>query len=141
MTVAFVRWRKNCAELLATRYEGGKSRQVLLLNLEHPYVTEYQRRQVRQRFPDVRVDWDRVVEALARGPQTDRPPSPIRITWARVDQVLRDLKDLALSQGRTVDAKVLTDAADTITWWRLRGDLPDNPSQTPQVTSGDRRPG
>lgn len=136
--MAFVRWRKNCAELLATRYEGGKSRQVVLLNLDHPYVTEYQRRRVRERFPEVRVDWAKVVEALARGPQMGRPSSPMRVTWALVDQVLRDLKDLALSQGHTADAKMLIDAADTITWWRLRGDLPDDPSEVVKMTSGDR---
>jgi len=136
--VAFVRWRKNCAELLTTRYENGKSRQVLLLNLEYPYVTEYQRRTVRERFPDVQVDWDKVVQALARGPAGNKAPSPMRITWARVDQVLRDLKDLAMSQGRTDDAKTLIDAADTITWWRMRGDLPDEPAETLDMTSGDR---
>lgn len=127
--MAFVRFRKNCAELLATRYEHGKSRQVVLLNLAHPYITAFQRRQVRERFPDLRIDWDRVVEALARGPM-DTPPDPVRITWARVDQVLRDLRDLALSQGRVEDAKMLTDAADTITWWRLSGDLPEDPTKT-----------
>jgi hypothetical protein len=139
--MAFVRWRKNCAELLATRYEGGKSRQVVLLNLAHPYITAYQRRQVHERFPDVHVDWGKVVEALARRFGTDTPPSPMRISWARVDQVLRDLKDLAWSQGYTDDARILADAADTITWWRLRGDLPDDPSEMSQMTSDDRRRG
>ncbi len=132
--MAFVRWRKNCAELLATRYENGKSRQVVLLNLAHPYITDDQRRQVDRRFPDVRVDWDKVVQALARRPDHDVPPPPIRITWARVDQVLRDLKDLALSEGKTDDARTLIDAADTITWWRQRGDLPDDPSNVRLMT-------
>lgn len=135
--MAFVRWRKNCAELLATRYEGGKSRQVVLLNLEHPYVTEYQRRQVRERFPEVRVDWDKVVQALAHGPKAGPVEPPVRITWARVDQVLRDIKDLALRQGRVGDAKVLGDAADTITWWRTRGDLPEDPLAAAVMTSDD----
>ena len=31
--MAFVRWRGNCAELLATVYENGRSRQILLANL------------------------------------------------------------------------------------------------------------
>jgi hypothetical protein len=141
VTVAFVRWRKNCAELLATCYEDGRSRQVVLLNLEHPYVTEYQRRQVRERFPEVRVDWGKVAGALARGPKADKSTSAVRVTWAQVDQVLRDLKDLALSQGRTADAKVLTDAADTITWWRTRADLPDDPSKLLHMTSDDRASG
>lgn len=126
--MAFVRWRKNCAELLATRYENGHSRQVVLLNLEHPYITQSQRQRVRERFPEVEVDWGKVVEALARGP-VESPADPIRITWALVDQVLRDLKDVALRQGRVEDARMLTDAADTVTWWRLHGDLPDDPFQ------------
>ena len=67
----------------------------------------------------------------------NKAPLEQAVTWARVDQALRDLKDVALNQGRTVDAKVLTDAADTITWWRLRRDLPDDPSQMLQVTSDD----
>ena len=137
--MAFVRWRKNCAQLLTTRYESGKSRQVMLLNLEHPYVTEYQRRKVRERFPDVDVDWDQVVQALARGPKTDNPVAEVRITWARVDQVLRDLQDLALSQGRVADAKMLMDAAETITWWRLQGSLPEDPTQTAPMTPDDRQ--
>lgn len=136
--MAFVRWRKNCAELLATRYEGGKSRQVVLLNLAHPYITDDQRRQVHERFPDVQIDWDKVVQALARGPGGVEPPTPVRITWARVDQVLRDLKDLALSQGKTDDARMLIDAADTITWWRMRGDLPNDPLQLRPMTSDDQ---
>lgn len=126
--MAFVRWRKNCAELLATRYVDGKSRQVLLLNLAHPYILAYQRRQVRERFPDITVDWDAVVEALARGPTTAAQATTLHVTWARVDQVLRDLKDMALARGWTSDAKMLGDAADTITSWRMHEDLPDKPS-------------
>ena len=136
--MAFVRWRKNCAELLATRYVDGKSRQVLLLNLPHPYILESQHRQVREHFPDIAVDWEAVVEALSRGPGTREAVTPMQVTWARVDQVLRDLKDMALSRGLVHDAKVLGDAADTITWWRAQGSLPESPSQAAKVTPADR---
>ena len=65
--MAFVRWRGNCAELLATVYDQGRSRRLRLAHLVEMRVTPELRAEVAARFPGVRVDWDAVDVALARG--------------------------------------------------------------------------
>lgn len=51
--MAFVRWRGTCAELLATVYENGRSRQILLANLPGPYASLGTRLQVTKEHPDI----------------------------------------------------------------------------------------
>jgi len=74
--MAFVRWRMNCAELLATVYRDGRSRQILLTNLPGPYVPMHLKNEVSRRYPDIPVDWNAVQQALARGPK-EHPVLPI----------------------------------------------------------------
>ena len=64
--MAFVRWRGNCAQLLATLSVQGHSRQICLANLEGRYaVPDWIRMRVQDEHPAIRVDWERIDRALA----------------------------------------------------------------------------
>ncbi len=88
--MAFVRWRGNCAELLTTVYENGKSRQILLANLPQDYASDGVREQVVQEHPDIRVDWLAVERALARGPKAKPAPEP-PLTLLQAENLLRTI--------------------------------------------------
>ena len=76
--MAFVRWRGNCAQLLATVTDQGRPRHLLLANLHGAYrTTPSVWQQVAQRFPTVVVDWAAIDRALAQGPAT-APAAPKR---------------------------------------------------------------
>ena len=85
--MAFVRWRGNSAQLLATVYDQGRSRQILLANLHGAYATTASvRKTVAEQFPEVVIDWHAVDRALATGPlrqcrQVPRNSSGLR--WRR----------------------------------------------------------
>lgn len=88
--MAFVRWRGRCAQLLATRYEKGRSRQVCLTNLQNRYsVPEWMKDEVRTRFPQIDVDWAAVDRALAEGPPGSPPPTREQQDYVEVEQALR----------------------------------------------------
>ncbi len=108
--MAFVRWRGNCAQLLATITVDGRPRQRLLCNLHGAYRTTPQFRQhITATFPDVSVDWAAVDHSLAQGPPTAIPPSPEQRQWA--DAAHR------LSEWATM-SRVLMMAADILTRWQ-----------------------
>ena len=88
--MAFVRWRGACAQVLATVYDRGRSRQELLSNVHSGYhVPETLRADVAARFPAVTVDWNRVEVALAQGPPGTPPLTPQAWDWLEVEQALR----------------------------------------------------
>ncbi|MGD0857083.1 MAG: hypothetical protein ABSA18_14990 [Dehalococcoidia bacterium] len=66
--MAFVRWRGRCCELVATVYENGKSKKIILANIHDFYVPEWVKEEVATKFPSVRVDWLAVDQAIAQGP-------------------------------------------------------------------------
>ena len=56
--MAFLRWRGTRAQLLATVYEDGRSRQVVLANLGGAYTVHRTiRARVDAAFPHLHVDW------------------------------------------------------------------------------------
>lgn len=89
--MAFVRWRGNSAALLATVYEQGRSRQVLLAALGSGYgVPTGVREYVHERYPDISIDWDRVNEAMAKGPRSAPPLSNAQLSYLEIEQRLRE---------------------------------------------------
>ncbi len=88
--MAFVRWRGNCAELLTTIYQNGKSRQILLAQLPQDYASDLVRARVAQEHPGIRVDWLAVERALAQGPETKPAPEP-PLTILQAENLLRTI--------------------------------------------------
>ena len=123
--MAFVRWRGNCAELLASVWDQGRSRQILLANLSAPYASLGVRQQVAREHPDIHVDWLAVECALARGPQFATIPDPA-MTILEAESVLRGLAQrLAPNHGMTREALLLLDAADVLNGLRSNPRFPD----------------
>ena len=130
--MAFVRWRSNGAELLATVYDHGRSRQVRLACLGGAYhVYDQTRAQVAQRFPDIVVDWEAVERALVLGPPAERAASgepDHRLKWVELKHALRRW-GAAAEAGEPRDAAILHAAADVLNLWR---------GCTPQLTTPPR---
>ena len=115
--MAFVRWRGNCAHLLATVSAEGHSRQVCLANLEGRYaVPEWIRPRVQTEYPSIRVDWARIDRALAAGPPGSAPLTAPQQSCLAVELQLRAwAHDLDLFPG---DRAALERAAMVLTNWR-----------------------
>ena len=117
--MAFVRWRGNSAQLLATVYDQGRSRQILLANLHGAYATTPSvRKAVAEQFPDVVVDWHAVDQALAIGPST-APASPAQLEWATVASWLQYWA-MDRTQGFSAERAALQAAAQVLTAWQAR---------------------
>lgn len=115
--MAFVRWRGNCAQLLMTEYVKGKSRQVLLANLNSGYfVTIATKRQVAQRFPQVVVNWVAVDESMAKGPPQSPPLTQQEWDFAAVEHALRQWASSTYAMQKEVS--LLLQAAEMLTRWR-----------------------
>ena len=144
--MAFVRWRGNCAELLTTVYENGKSRQILLANLPQDYAAGWVREQVATNHPDIRVDWLAVERVLSRGPKANPHPEP-PLPLLQTEDLLRTTAQRFLGDGIDAwQAKRLNDAADILSSLhadpRLASLCPDNPrkddpSEDATVSSDD----
>jgi hypothetical protein len=118
--MAFVRWRGNCAELLTTVYENGKSRQILLANLWTDHADDQIREQVARQHPQIRVDWLAVERTLARGPKTEPAPD-LPLTILQAENLLRTLAQELRADGLMPWApNRLNSAADVLT--SLRSD-------------------
>ncbi len=75
--MAFVCLRGHCAQLLATVYEEGRSRQVVVSAIpEAGWLTPGRREYIATRWPQLRLDWAAVDRALAAGPPGSPPPFP-----------------------------------------------------------------
>jgi len=120
--MAFVRWRGHCAQLIATVYEGGRSRKITLACLPGFYVPGSTKQYVAEKFPNIKVDWLAVDRALAKGPpgvlKTSTPPE--HLDYATVENYLRRWASKAYRENLTHDAGVLVKAADVLTQWRAR---------------------
>jgi hypothetical protein len=80
--VAFLRWQGPNALLVHNRREGGKVRQQVLVYFgRRRHVPLRVRVDVARRFPDVRVDWQAVEEAL-RARSGEAPTTDSAIAWA-----------------------------------------------------------
>ena len=115
-SMALVRWRGNCAQLLATITVDGRPRQRLLVNLQGAYRTTPQlRKRVAECFPDIPVDWAAVDRSLAPGPPTATPPSPEQLQWAAT---AHQLSVWATTSDDRDDRRILTMAAEILTRWQ-----------------------
>jgi len=91
--MAFVRWRGNSATLLATVYEQGRSRQILLAALGGGYgVPTGVRESVHERFPGLSIDWNAVNEAMAKGPRNAPPLLETQRSYLAIASVARDCR-------------------------------------------------
>ena len=117
--MAFVRWRGNCAELLATVYENGKSRQIFLANFQQNYASDQVRDQVATEHPAIHVDWLAVERALARGPKT-KPSSEPPLTLLQTENLLRTIAHELKGDLFPYQTRDLNGAADTLS--QLRDD-------------------
>ena len=116
--MAFVRWRGNCAQLLTTIFEQGRSRQVRLAVLRGRYASAAEQSLVQRDFPQIQVDWQAVDAALAKGPPAIAPQvPPEHLEWAAVEHHLRTWAERARPQWPK-DAQRLDRAAEVLTWWR-----------------------
>jgi len=115
--MAFVRWRGNCAQLLMTEYVQGKSRQVLLANLNSGYfVTIATKKHVAQRFPQVVVDWAAVDLSMAKGPPQSRTLTQQEWDFAAVEHVLRQWASSPRALQKEVN--LFLQVAEVLTRWR-----------------------
>ena len=121
--MAFVRWRGRCAQLLTTIYDQGRSRQLLLANLQAGYYApQWIKEDVARRFPHIPVDWAQVNHALAAGPPGSPPLSAAQWECSAVEQALRQFAlDPDLYPHEVSDLKI---AAQTLTNWRARQSPP-----------------
>jgi len=118
--MAFVRWRGNSAALLATVYEQGRSRQVLLAALGCGYaVPKGVREYLGERFPDMSIDWDQVNEAMAKGPHTAPTLSNAQLSYLEVEQRLRAWTDKQITPFPG-ERQQLLDAANVLSNCRVR---------------------
>lgn len=119
--MAFVRWRGNSAALLATVYDQGKSRKVVLAALGCGYrVPTGVRESVAERFPNVTVDWDYVFQSMAKGPKSAPPLTERQLTYVEVEQRLREwASETTPFPGET---QQLLGAANVLSAWRSRLD-------------------
>ena len=89
--MAWIRWRGQTAQLMATVWDHGKSRHQYLGSLGAVYtVPEWVRTNIAARFPTLSVDWEAVNRALAAGPPGDKAPSPAAWDWAQVEWLLEE---------------------------------------------------
>ena len=116
--MAFVRWRGNCAQLLTTVYDQGRSRQILLANLRSGFCTSPTLwAAVADQFPTIRVDWAAVDRALAQGPVTGPPATPTQMLWAGVAHQLMEWA-MNPQYGDPQERAVIRQAADILTGWQ-----------------------
>lgn len=120
--MAFVRWRGNSATLLATVYEQGRSRQILLAALGGGYgVPSGVRAYVSERFPEIPIDWDGVNEAMAKGPPNAPSLTHAQLSYLEAEQQLREWATLAITPFHR-EKQQLIDAANVLRNCRSRED-------------------
>jgi hypothetical protein len=105
---------------------------VLLANFGGAYYAhESIQALVTREHPKIKVDWETVNQALARGPTTAPTVPPEHLDWARVEHYLRDWARLASSSKET---DCLKRAADVLTSWRS-----EKPYKTDPVREDERK--
>ncbi len=115
--MAFVRWRGGCAQLRASVWEDGRSRQMLLTHWPGFAASVALREAVAARFPTLAVDWAAVDRALAAGPPGCPALTPTARTWA---DTAHDLRTWALTTDVLRERTDLELAARVLTHWATR---------------------
>ncbi len=116
--MAFVRWRGKCAQLLTTIYTDKGSKQVTLANFPEFRISQATRRDVERNYPDVKLDWIKIVRTLAKGP----PEMMKKIPDEHMDmaEVEEHLRKWAAKADRETEANRLYMAADVLVSLRAR---------------------
>jgi len=116
--MGFIRWRGRCAQLLATIYVDGRSKQVTLAKLSDFYVPDTTKRDVEEKHPDIKVDWTKLARSLARGPSDAMKvrTSDAHLDMAEVENCLR----MWASEADKADSNSLYIAAGVLTRWRAK---------------------
>jgi hypothetical protein len=129
--MAWVRWRGKSAQLVATVWEDGRSRQRGLANFHGAYSVAWSlRTAVERNFPDLSIDWTAVSDALAKGPPTEPPLSATAWDWARVEQQLQVWAHQ--SWGDAPERACLEAAAAVLSSWRSRQPTPEPETSPPE---------
>ena len=109
--MAYLRFRGNTTQLLATVWQDGRNKQIVLLNLRGAMsITKNMREVVAANFPDVSVDWPEIERALIAGPPSVNPETEL---LKEIAQVAQRLYDWSLRPGLTTvdEKKLLVDTA------------------------------
>ena len=116
--MAFVRWRGASAPRLATVWEAGRPRQVLLAHRhgECPAAGAL-REALDAQYPALRIDGAAVDRALAAGPPERPALTPTARTWA---ETAHDLRTWALTTDLPGDRGALESAASVLSRWAAR---------------------
>ncbi|NMP25040.1 hypothetical protein [Sulfobacillus harzensis] len=129
--MAWVRWRGQSAQLLATVWEDGRSRQRVLANFHGAYSVSWSLREaVARNFPGLPIDWAAVSEALAQGPPAEPPLSPTAWDWARVEHQLQVWAHQ--SWGDAPERACLQAAAAVLSSWRSRHPPQEHQNSPPE---------
>ena len=108
--MAFVRWRGRCAQLIATIYEDGRSKQKTLTALPEFNISQQIRDEVAQKYPHIPVDWNQISRDFAKGPPEHlRIPTPVEHQDMAVIETL--LRKWSREADNRKDAEKLWDAA------------------------------
>ncbi len=120
--MAWIRWRGDTAQLMATVWEDGHSHQQYLGSLGAEYtVPSHRRDHITARFPTVLIDWDAINQAVATGPRGTPPLNPTALTWATVEWQLEAWSETGPALDR-MERQALHLAALVLRNWRARGD-------------------
>jgi len=118
--MAWIRWRGQSAQLMATVWEDGKSRQRYVASLGGDYsVPTWRRQQISARFPTLTIDWTAIQAAVVAGPPGAVPPSDEMLDWAAVEERLRAWA-LTGPEGDSGERRALAEAARVLASWRGR---------------------
>ena len=137
--MAFVRWRGQYAQLVATVYEAGRYRKITLASLHDFYASDLAKLHVAEKFPHIKVDWEAVDRALAQGPTLGilkQSTPPEHLDYAAVEHYLRQWADDAEGAKLINDANSLRIAAGVLTRWRAEFYWDNHPSSD---QTGERR--
>jgi hypothetical protein len=120
LDMAFVRWRGRCCELIATVYENGRSKKIILTKLPEFYVAEWIKKEVADRFPGIKVDWLAVNQVLAQGPPAilTKSTPPEHLDMATIEHYLRQWANGAANTNHQKEADCLRVAANILTEMR-----------------------
>lgn len=118
--MAWIRWRGQSAQLLATVWENGKTRQRYLASLGGVYtVPEWVQAQITSRFPTIPIDWPAIQATLVQGPPGVPPPSAAMLDWAAVESRLREWAQTG-PEDYPGERHALRAAAHILETWRAR---------------------
>lgn len=118
--MAWIRWRGQSAQLMATIWQDGKTRQRYLASLGGVYtVPNWVQQQITDRFPTIPIDWAAIQAALVQGPPGSPPPSAAMLSWAEVEARLRDWARTG-PEDYPGEHEALRAAAHVLESWRAR---------------------